>query len=91
MDKTLEKDFLNDLNRKIFVVDTSVLLYDKNSIFNMNGNYNTHSKYLFTSSRRSYICTVLYRWHIAVCISNQNINSGLFSSIYFWKHIWQFL
>ena len=38
MDKTLEKDFLNDVNRKIFVVDTSVLLYDKNSIFNMNGN-----------------------------------------------------
>ena len=38
MDKTLEKDFLNDENRKIFVVDTSVLLYDKNSIFNMNGN-----------------------------------------------------
>ena len=38
MDKTLQKDFINDSKRKIFVVDTSVLLYDKNSIFNMNGN-----------------------------------------------------
>ena len=38
MDKTLQKDFLDDISRKIFVVDTSVLLYDKNSIFNMSGN-----------------------------------------------------
>ena len=38
MEKTLQKDFFNDLSRKTFVVDTSVLLYDKNSIFNMTGN-----------------------------------------------------
>ena len=38
MAKTLNTDFFNDLSRKTFVVDTSVLLYDKNSIFNMTGN-----------------------------------------------------
>jgi len=38
MAKTLNANFCDDLKRKIFVVDTSVLLYDKNSIFNMSGN-----------------------------------------------------
>lgn len=38
MTQSLEQDFFSNSNRKIFIVDTSVLLYDKNSIFNMTGN-----------------------------------------------------
>ena len=38
MTQDKQKDFFTSLDRKIFVVDTSVLLYDKNSIFNMQGN-----------------------------------------------------
>jgi len=38
MTQDKQKDFFTNLDRKIFVVDTSVLLYDKNSIFNMQGN-----------------------------------------------------